>query len=94
MKRQKKKTQVKQYLQIRMLMVKNGITQEELAKKMGLGKSTLNKKLNGKSPWLLNECFLLADILGAPFDHIFLPKSFPNGNENEAKMAQSVLAHR
>lgn len=69
------------YVAIRMLMIKNGLTQDELAKKLGMSKSTLNRKLNCKTPWLLDECLLLSNILGVTLDDIFLPRWLPNGKE-------------
>jgi len=78
------------YVTIRMLMIRNGLTQDELAKKLGMSKSTLNRKLNRKTPWLLDECLLLSNILGVTLDDIFLPRWLPNGNESGASDATNL----
>lgn len=73
----------KNYRNIRVQMFNRGMSQRELAKEMGLGVTTINRKLTGKTPWLLDECLLLAKIFGTTLDNIFLPKGFPHGNNTK-----------
>ena len=61
----------KSNLEIRSLMVKHNITQEQMAKRLGLGISTFNRKLNGNAPWLLEECKQIAVILDSTLDDLF-----------------------
>lgn len=41
-----------------------GITLEALAGKIGISRVSLWKKLSGRSPFLVNEAFALADVVG------------------------------
>lgn len=41
-----------------------GITLEALAREIGISRVSLWKKLNGRSPFLVNEAFALADTVG------------------------------
>ena len=66
---------------IKMLMVRDGITQEKLANLLGLGPVATNKKLNGKSPWVIDECIMLAKIFNVTLDDIFLSMKLSNGNK-------------
>ncbi|MGI6227000.1 MAG: helix-turn-helix transcriptional regulator [Peptococcales bacterium] len=57
--------------EIRALMVRLGINQEEMAKRLGLGVSTFNRKLNGNAPWKIEEGKKIASILGTTLEEIF-----------------------
>lgn len=41
-----------------------GITLEALAREIGISRVSLWKKLSGRSPFLVNEAFVLADVVG------------------------------
>lgn len=66
---------------IKMLMVRDGITQEKLANLLGLSPVATNKKLNGKSSWVIDECIMLTKIFNVTLDDIFLSMKVSNGNK-------------
>lgn len=45
------------------LLIK-GISTEELAKILGINKSTLSKRINGKSEWTLSELKKVGEVIG------------------------------
>lgn len=47
-----------------------GITKNELAERMGIGRSALYAKLGGQTPWLLDEAVKLAELLGITVDEL------------------------
>ncbi len=51
------------------------ITRASLAKELGIDKSTLYKKMNGKTEWTLSEIQKIGDVLGGEKIHtIFFAK--------------------
>lgn len=60
-------------------IVEAGFSQRALAAQMGMTKNTLNNKINGKTPFNLNEAKQLCEILGIHDDaekaHIFLTET-------------------
>lgn len=48
----------------------DGITREELAQRLGIGRSALYAKLDGLAPWRLDEAVRLANMLGMPIDEL------------------------
>lgn len=60
-------------------MVENGLTQRSLARDMGISKNTMNLKINGISPFTVDELQKMCALLGleSPEEKcaIFLPKS-------------------
>lgn len=48
----------------------NGLTQEQLAKKIGKNNGTLSQKLNGRSSFTASEMISICEILGIPFKDI------------------------
>ena len=56
---------------IRAAMILKGYTQADVAKALGVGGSTLSKKLNGHSDFTLPECIRIAKLLGRTLDDIF-----------------------
>lgn len=53
------------------LLIK-GISTDELAKTLEINKSTLSKRINGKSEWTLSELQKVGEILGVEkMNHIF-----------------------
>nr|DAM46207.1 MAG TPA: Helix-turn-helix XRE-family like protein [Caudoviricetes sp.] len=53
--------------------VNAGLTQEEVAKIMGIGKQTIVSWENGNSEPKLSQARKLSDIYKIPLDYIFLP---------------------
>lgn len=50
-----------------------GISRKNLAEMLGIAKSTLSKKINGKSEWTLTELQKIGNIIGKnKLDQIFL----------------------
>ena len=70
-------------LEIRALMVKHNINQEQMAKRLGLSISTFNRKLNGNAPWLLEECKQIAIILNSTLDDLFFADSVTKLKQNK-----------
>lgn len=58
----------------------NGISNPALARSLLVGPATISRKLNGKSPWTLDECYRVLDLLGKP--HSALPDLFPEKGRN------------
>ena len=50
-------------LELKALIVKNGLTQQELAKKMGISFASLNMKIHNKRQFKSKEITFLRDIL-------------------------------
>ena len=50
------------------------LTQEEVAKRMKIGKRTIKKKKKGTVMPSFADINLLSDIYGIPIDNIFLPQ--------------------
>lgn len=48
----------------------NGLTQEQLAKKIGKSNGTLSQKLNGRASFTANEMISICEILGIPLKDI------------------------
>lgn len=61
------------YSKLKGLMREKGVTQAELAKKIGMAESTLNLKLSGKSFFKADEILKIAEILDImrPLDDYF-----------------------
>lgn len=47
------------YKRLKGLMAEHGITIPELAKKMGISKSSLSRKINGHQTWYAHEMFFI-----------------------------------
>ena len=59
-------------LELKALIVKNGLTQQELAKKMGISFASLNMKIHNKRQFKSKEILFLRDILHIEnIDNIF-----------------------
>lgn len=52
------------YSKLKGLMREKGVTQAELAKKIGMAESTLNLKLSGKTDFKTDEIIAISDFLG------------------------------
>jgi len=69
---------------IKTLQINKGLTQAELAKKLGICGSGLSKKLNSKNPhWSFSEALELSRVFGISMEQIFLTKLLPFGNETK-----------
>lgn len=55
------------------LIVENDINQEILAKEIGITREMINRKINGRSNFTLNEAFTIANYFNKTVDEIFLP---------------------
>jgi plasmid maintenance system antidote protein VapI len=47
-----------------------GITKDELAERIGIGRSSLYAKLSGQTPWFLDEAVKLSGLLGITVDEL------------------------
>ena len=48
----------------------NGMTQKELALRLGMGSSTLGHKINGLGKWGLEDAIALSSIFGVSIDYL------------------------
>lgn len=53
------------------MMAKHGITIDVMAKKMGIARSTLSRKINGYYDFTICEALLLASEFGCSMDELF-----------------------
>jgi transcriptional regulator with XRE-family HTH domain len=58
------------YSKIKALLVEKNMSQEELAEKVKIEKTTLNRKLNEKSDFSISEVDRLCSVLEIPDDKI------------------------
>ena len=61
--------------QIRVLRKEKGISQEDLARRCGVSRQTINAIENNKYDPTLSLAFRLARELGVPVDGLFTPES-------------------
>ncbi|HEL2480572.1 TPA: helix-turn-helix transcriptional regulator [Streptococcus suis] len=63
----------KPYLGLKLLMEKHGYTQQKMADKLSINKSTFNQKLNrtGGRDFSLSEANEISKILGEPLSNFF-----------------------
>lgn len=61
-----------------------GLTQEKIAKKIGIAEATYNLKENGKRHFNEKEMVLISDLLGKSMDYLFFTKKV-NVNETKRK---------
>lgn len=54
---------MKRYAKLRGRMAEKNVTQEKLAKELGISKATMNNRLNGKSEFGLKELQIIFQIL-------------------------------
>ena len=48
-----------------------GMTQWDLATRLGLTQATVSRKLHGVRPWFASELVTAADVLGCPVGELF-----------------------
>lgn len=54
---------------VRDAMKELGITQEELAQKLGMKRETLNRKINGQANWTFKDLDSLTKVLGKDLNY-------------------------
>lgn len=59
-------------LKLKAKRVEKGLTQTEIAKRIGIATATYNHKENGSATFSFNEILKLLDILECKFEDIFL----------------------
>ena len=55
-------------LKLKGKIVESGLSRKEISTKMGISEHTLHNKINGITPFMADEAFVLADILGIAHD--------------------------
>lgn len=60
---------------LKALRTKHQVTQQDVAKKLGIGETTYNRKENGISDFTISEAEKLGELFGVPPNEIF----FNNG---------------
>jgi putative transcriptional regulator len=68
---------------IKRLRESANMKQEELAKKIGVTRSHMNKMENGKKPITMVKALKLATIFGVTLNDIFLTSSSQNDNRGD-----------
>lgn len=58
---------------------KAGLSQDEVAKKLGITRVSYGQKERGQSPFLIDEMFILSSLFNKSLEDIFLPRSNQNG---------------
>lgn len=69
---------------------KKGITQQELAKLIGISVNQYSLKEKGKYTFDCDEMFKIAEYLDMNIDDIFLPTTHQNGVIEELKTSKEV----
>lgn len=64
------KTYYFRYNKIKSKITENGLTQEDLAKKVGINVSTLSQKFNNQSEFKQSEMIAILRVLGVPMSEI------------------------
>ena len=58
-----------------------GMTQEDLARRLKLSTNSVSRRMSGKEPWRLDECYDVLSMLDVPDKRI--GEYFPKGGRNE-----------
>ena len=69
------------FSRLRKVMVNVDADAYVLARKLGVSKTTISKKLNGHTQWKLDEMYAVLDLLGRSTSD--LPALFPPSGQNE-----------
>lgn len=56
---------------IRGIAAENRLTQQEIAETIGLSRTQVSERFNGKVPWTATEVYRLANHTGEPVDRFF-----------------------
>jgi len=67
-------------LSLRAARVNAGLTQESLATRIGVSKTTINSWESGKTSPDVKHLRMVCEITGIPMDYIFLPDTLPKVN--------------
>lgn len=51
--------------------MEKGKTQQDLSELLGISIGAVNRKINGKIPWKLNECAKISAVFGLPIEEVF-----------------------
>ena len=64
------------YFELRKAFKALGITQADIAKRIGKGTSYVTNRLAGTEPWTQNEMFSLLDMIHEPYRkmHVYFPR--------------------
>lgn len=62
-------------------MVDCDLTQEDIARQLKLSMNSVSRRMNGKEPWRLDECYELMELLGLKDKQLM--RYFPRGGRNE-----------
>lgn len=78
----------REYRKVKTLMFEKNITQVDMANKLGIGISSLNRKLNGQNVWKLHEAKMISEMFGLPIEDLFfaieVAKKHRKGNNKKA----------
>ena len=74
------------YHALRAALYGDGVTHDQLARRLRIGTATVSRKLNARSPWTLAECYQVMDLLGKPYEQI--PLIFPRDGRNEESVCR------
>ena len=78
------------FSRLRKVMVNVDADADVLARKLGVSKTTISKKLNGHTQWKLDEMYTVLDLLGRPASD--LPVLFPPSGQNEEECSRGNAA--
>jgi len=65
----------KQFAILRSRIEELGMDYEYFARKLGIGKTSLSRRMTGKVQWQMEEMYKALDVLSLPYD--LLPEYFP-----------------
>jgi transcriptional regulator with XRE-family HTH domain len=68
---------MKYYKKLRAKLLLDGITQEQLAKRLGLATCTVSLYFTGRIKWRIDQIYKVCDCLGIPYAEI--SEYFPKG---------------
>lgn len=64
-----------------LLMKENGITNKDLANKLGISEKQIGLKIKGETDFKSTEMFKISEIFNKTVDDIFLPSMYENGTK-------------
>ncbi len=63
------------FRELRVLILKRGYYAKDIARMLNMSEANFSAKLNGKSPWRLEEAYRICEVLDIPYSDI--PQYFP-----------------
>ena len=72
-----------------LLMKENGVTNKDLANKLGISEKQIGLKIKGETDFKSTEMFKISEMFNKTVDDIFLPTMYDNGtkqNDLESKI--------